>query len=621
MLNLGTVSNFHTGGLPRGLLLRLRISVQRYVLDWPEVVKFVTFLDSMSISHRFISSDGLIPSTIFDGDADMDISEEMEEIRELLYETIKNRFPRGVAADHLAKIYKEDYVDCGLGPELPSNWLSQVKAAEEFEAQSRGPLTILFVRLHNGPTKKRILAADSGVVTPSPIVSIGKETNPIHSPIQLAAMLSLSKESINAGSRVIVVAFTHASDFYIRLESSHDELVQLKKHLKSEYSSSGGLRSEDVVVNGAYALKDSEGEHFRVIALSPATLSSSVQCFFVDIGVRGSFPLSNLRHLNSQSVHICCTLATRVRLSIAKEGVSALRHILFTRNEKGESTPTPFEVASIDEEDRSGCRLVQMKDLNGKGVDQLLTEYLQAEKENKSAEECGEESRLPSHLTLPPIGSVNDFDSWMEMEAMAVEGMPRRAFLSSAIFASGPGEISLRQASLDPMPDYLYDRLNEECNDPASALSGLPQPGRFYAANVNGVWQRVQCVRSSKIDPSTFLVYLVDVGAFHYSRPSAIRRLNSLSPFKKMLIFKCKLFGVSPMGGAEVWSREAQMAVNDFLRKCENWPVEVVPRSEWSVWKQLNAPSLPVIEASVRSREGRDLADWLVYNRLAQPSI
>lgn len=24
----------------------------------------------------------------------------------------------------------------------------------------------------------------------------------------------------------------------------------------------------------------------------------------------------------------------------------------------------------------------------------------------------------------------------------------------------------------DPMPDYLYDRLNEECNDPSSALKG-----------------------------------------------------------------------------------------------------------------------------------------------------
>uniref|UniRef100_A0A8R1Z6E9 Tudor domain-containing protein n=1 Tax=Pristionchus pacificus TaxID=54126 RepID=A0A8R1Z6E9_PRIPA len=572
----------------------------------------------MSISHRFINSDGLIPTTIFDGgDADMDISEEMEEIRELLYETIKKKFPRGVASDHLAKVYKEAYVDSGLGPELPSNWLSQVKAAEEFEAQSRGPLTILFVRLHNGPTKKTI--APSSVVSPSPIVSIGKDqTTPSHSPIQLAAMLSQSKEVIIAGSQVIVVAFTHSNDFYIRLESSHDELVKLKNHLKSEYSTSKSLSTHDMVVNGAYALKDSQGEHFRIIALSPPTLSSSVQCFFVDIGVRGSFPLSNLRHLNCESVEMCSTLATRVSLSIEKEDVhSALRHILFTHDENGDPTPTSFEIVSIENEDRSGCRMIEIKDRNGKSIHQLLTESVQGGKENENKEERG----LPSHLNLPAIGGVSDFDSWMEMGAMGVDGMPRRPFLAHAIYASGPGEISLRQASLDPMPEYLYDRLNEECNDPSSALKGLPQPGRFYAANVNGVWQRVQCVRSSKIDPNTFLLYLVDVGAFHYSRPSTIRRLNSLSPFKKMLIFKCKLFGVSPMGAADVWSREAQMAVNDFLDKCDSWPVEVVPRSEWSGWNQLNAPSLPLVEASIRSREGRDLADWLVYNRLAQPSI
>ncbi|GMS89296.1 hypothetical protein PENTCL1PPCAC_11471, partial [Pristionchus entomophagus] len=577
----------------------------------------------MSISHRFINSDvSLFPTTIFDqGDADMDISEEMEEIRELLYSLISIKFPRGVAADHLAKIYKEDYVDSGLGPELPSNWLSQVKAAEEFETQARGPLTILFVRLHNGPTKKSVVPPASGVVSPSPIVSIGKDqTTPSYSPIQLAVMLSLSKESILAGSRVIVVAFTHAQDFYIRLESSHDELTKLKKHLKSEYSTANAVKSQDVIVNGGYSLKDSQGDHFRVIAVSPPTLSSSVQCFFVDIGVRGSFPLSNLRHLTKESAQMCCTLATRVSLSIGKDGLHrALRHILFTQDENGQTTPTPFEIISIDNENRSGCRMIEMKDANGKTIDQLLIQSLQKGKENKSEEE--EESHLPSHLTLPAIGSLSDFDTWMEMSGMGVNGMPRRPFLAHAIYASGPGEISLRQASLDPMPDYLYDRLNEECIDPASTLKGPPQPGRFYAANVNGVWQRAQVIRSSKIDPNSFLIYLIDVGAFHYSRPSAIRRLNALSPFKKMLIFKCKVFGVSPMGGVEVWSRDAQMAVNDFLDKCENWPVEVVPRSEWTVFTGLNAPSLPLIEASIRSREGRDLADWLVYNRLAQPSI
>ncbi|EFO13377.1 hypothetical protein LOAG_15152, partial [Loa loa] len=38
---------------------------------------------------------------------DLDISDEMEEVRELLYELIKTNFSSGVMVEHLAKIYKE----------------------------------------------------------------------------------------------------------------------------------------------------------------------------------------------------------------------------------------------------------------------------------------------------------------------------------------------------------------------------------------------------------------------------------------------------------------------------------------------------------------------------------
>lgn len=40
----------------------------------------------------------------------MDVSEEMEEIRENLYELIKKNFPRGVASEHLAKKYHQESV-------------------------------------------------------------------------------------------------------------------------------------------------------------------------------------------------------------------------------------------------------------------------------------------------------------------------------------------------------------------------------------------------------------------------------------------------------------------------------------------------------------------------------
>lgn len=47
---------------------------------------------------------------MFEADGgDLDVSDEMEEIRELLYELIKSNFPSGVTVEHLAKTYKERY--------------------------------------------------------------------------------------------------------------------------------------------------------------------------------------------------------------------------------------------------------------------------------------------------------------------------------------------------------------------------------------------------------------------------------------------------------------------------------------------------------------------------------
>lgn len=44
---------------------------------------------------------------------------------------------------------------------------------------------------------------------------------------------------------------------------------------------------------------------------------------------------------------MCSTLSTRVSLSIEKDGVDyALRNILFTLDENGDTTPTTFEVLS-----------------------------------------------------------------------------------------------------------------------------------------------------------------------------------------------------------------------------------------------------------------------------------
>ncbi|KAF1760907.1 hypothetical protein GCK72_009159 [Caenorhabditis remanei] len=211
------------------------------------------------------------------------------------------------------------------------------------------------------------------------------------------------------------------------------------------------------------------------------------------------------------------------------------------------------------------------------------------------------------------------FDKPATIQPMTVSQMPMSAFPANAIFAAGPTDISLRQLSLDPMPDYMYAKLKEECTLPDSQLDTPPELGAFYAAFIDERWERVQCIRASKIDKQAYCVYLLDVGAFQYVRKEAMRRLNSTSPFKKMLMFKCKIGGIKPVTGGEVWSRESHEAVREFFEAACGEPVVVEPTPPgWSQWKQLNAPAVPTCEARL-SCCGRDIGDWLIACGLALP--
>ncbi|VDM65116.1 unnamed protein product [Strongylus vulgaris] len=224
---------------------------------------------------------------------------------------------------------------------------------------------------------------------------------------------------------------------------------------------------------------------------------------------------------------------------------------------------------------------------------------------------------LPSSASLPPTVCV--FDGDVEIVPMDVNQIPTGTFSANALFAAGPADISLRQVSLDPMPDYMYDKLAEECQMPDAQLDGPPRPGAFYAALINDRWERVQCVRASKIDKAAFCVYLIDVGAFHYARADVLRRLNIKTPFRKMLMFKCKVAHIVPIGGQDVWSRESHEAVREFFEAGMGDTVMVSPLpNSHSLWKQMNAPSVPLVTASI-SCCGRDLADWLISRCLALP--
>ncbi|CAD6188246.1 unnamed protein product [Caenorhabditis auriculariae] len=587
-------------------------------------------------SSKFMSMSGLVPSTIFDKmNADMDVSEEMEEIRELLYEMIKKNFPMGVASTHLADKYHEEFVSKGLGRELPSDWLQQVTAAEEFEAQTRGPITILFVRLSNTSSFKRppinsvnvrVVRAD---VEPTPEelkeIKLRKETEPL----EHAKSFEKVSSALKCGAEVSVVAFDSHSRMFIRATVDDDTFNSISSTLEEIFDQEiaspldSRVQIYEILAGGAYALRDSNGTWFRVIAQDPPR-NGQVRCFFVDVGVEENYPVNALRLLpppkhpvvsvGALVKEVCLDIeeSDKKKKAFSKEN---LTEALFHKQTRSSNVPSllPKNFKLVTMEEKNGRCHVDMGDENQRS---LVAELSQSD----ATPSLGSVSCVSQPAAATSLPSNWCFDKPFMIEPMSTSQMPKTVFPASALFAAGPMDISLRQLSLDPMPDYMYTKLKEECVLPESEISGQPQLGSFYAASIDDRWERVQCLRPSKIDKMAYCVYLVDVGAFHYVRKEAMRKLNSASPFKKMLMFKCKVSGVRPVGGKEFWSRESHEAVREFFEAACGEAVMVDLNSKgWSSWKQLNAPSVPLCEARI-SCCGRDLGDWLVACGLALPS-
>ncbi|CAB3402694.1 unnamed protein product [Caenorhabditis bovis] len=603
---------------------------------------FIMSAPSQNTSSKFLSSvNGLVPSTIFDrGGSDMDDSEEMEEIREVLYEMIKKNFPMGVAATHLAEKYHEEYVEKGLGRELPEDWLQQVTAAEEFEAQTRGPITILFVRLSNTSSFKRppinsvnvrVISTDREPTTEElNKLKHRKETEPLEHAKTLSKLSSSLKES----NKVLVVSADSPLRFFIRASIDENQFERIGATLAEYYAQElppspldSRVAIYQIICGGAYALQDSSGSWFRVIAKEPPH-AGMVLCHFVDVGVCEKFPVAAIRLLPpaGHPVMSVGSMAREVRLDISDQEALNLSNrfieLTFGQNTSGVQSPLSLTVSnSFGKGNDNEIPTVDLRNEQNQSITELLKKPTGIIKLSSPVSTSSNKKSDAKNGNTPPSTVLTNcsFDKHAVIEPMSISQMPSSPFPANAIFAAGPADISLRQLSLDPMPDYMYAKLKEECAVAESKLNSEPEFGAFYAAIIDNRWERVQCIRSSKIDRQAYCVYLLDVGAFQYVRKEAMRKLNATSPFKKMLMFKCKIANIKPIAG-DVWSRDAHEAVREFFEAACGEPVivEPTPNSSWTQWKQLNAPAVPLCEAKL-SCCGRDIGEWLIACGLALP--
>ena len=74
----------------------------------------------------------------------MDLNEQIEEVRELLYDIVK-KADAGVDSVLLAEEYQRQFVHTGIARPLPAAWLRYVKAADEFEVKQENGQTIISI--------------------------------------------------------------------------------------------------------------------------------------------------------------------------------------------------------------------------------------------------------------------------------------------------------------------------------------------------------------------------------------------------------------------------------------------------------------------------------------------
>ncbi|KAI1717152.1 tudor domain-containing protein [Ditylenchus destructor] len=93
-----------------------------------------------------------------------EISEEIEEVRELLYNLLKD-FPAGVTSTFLEEQYEERYVRTGIASySLPKDWLRHIKMADEFEVKQLPTFTMIYIVNHL-PAEDNFGASDEALIS------------------------------------------------------------------------------------------------------------------------------------------------------------------------------------------------------------------------------------------------------------------------------------------------------------------------------------------------------------------------------------------------------------------------------------------------------------------------
>lgn len=552
----------------------------------------------MSVPHSDFPN---IPRTIFDQDENdvLDMSEEMEEIRELLYELIKSNFAAGVMVDHLAKVYKESYESTGNGPALPNDWLEHIRVADEFEVVNRGPIVMVYTRQRTAaPLKLESPAANPLKISKGLVPSEKKEPIRIRlTDRELAQQMKpiIAFESIPCPctlSVVIVACDDATEEISVQLASSRPNFEQMRSLMHTHYENLAlGEPVTEPEIGGVYAVKDVDDHWYRAIL---EDMSAGMLFSLVDTGKEIAVDPSRMRRLRAEfalpRIYPMYAIAAHTDLGADPAASScAIRAAFHTQQ------PIPLRFLGVD----NSCGVYSVQCIGcSPTTDTSSNLPLQRSPLN------------PTFPTVPPLPTSVTHDEVI-LVPMECSEMPKSRFPAHVLAVFDSENISIRQCSLDPIPDYILSAVTKDSlAQPSPPTFSELIAGRFFAAKLqpDSKWERVLLLGPSAVDSDCFRIYAVDIGSYGVVRKHAFRHLKVPGGLRKIMMAKCKIAGIRPSDGSTVWSRESQVALSDILLSAKN--VEVEPLEEWSVFPEPNPLPVPFVSARIFT-DGKDVSKLL----------
>ncbi|KAI6176461.1 hypothetical protein M3Y97_00800600 [Aphelenchoides bicaudatus] len=212
---------------------------------------------------------------------DLDLNDQIEEVRELLYDIVK-KSKCGVDSVLLSQEYDRQFVQTGIARPLPAAWLRYVKAADEFEVkQEDGQTTISVVQ--QGQIQIPILKDLNISSEPASVV----EEKPLVIP-ELIDLKPLGLSSMpTTKSKVHVLSVTDPENIMFRLNSWDPMPDYLYSALAKDFNEANKNASRVLPSDGLICVaKLPNGSWERVKLVKPSSLKKGFYVVYaVDVGI------------------------------------------------------------------------------------------------------------------------------------------------------------------------------------------------------------------------------------------------------------------------------------------------------------------------------------------------